>query len=140
MNSDCIFCKIVAGQVPACKVYEDAETLAFMDIGPIVKGHTLVIPKTHYDPLTATPPAVLQKLILVVQRIALAQIRAFKANGINVMQSNGRAAGQLVAHIHFHVIPRFTDDGHHWNWKPHPYTQSEEMGTLADQIKAALAD
>ncbi|MFA5043797.1 MAG: HIT domain-containing protein, partial [Kiritimatiellia bacterium] len=57
MNSDCIFCKIVAGQLPCCKVYEDADTLAFMDIGPIVPGHTLVIPKLHVDPLTAAPPA-----------------------------------------------------------------------------------
>jgi len=138
MNSNCIFCKIVAGQLPSCKVYEDADTLAFMDIGPIVPGHTLVIPKIHVDPLTASPPVILQKLILVVQNIARAQLSAFKADGVNVIQSNGRAAGQVVPHLHFHVIPRFATDGHHWNWKPHPYAKSEEMGALADQIKAAL--
>lgn len=139
MNSDCIFCKIVAGQVPSCKVYEDADTLAFMDIGPIVQGHVLVIPKAHYDPLTATPPATLQKLIVVAQAIAQAQVRALKAEGINVIQSNGRVAGQVVPHIHFHVIPRFAGDEHHWNWTPHPYTRPEEMGALADKIKTALA-
>ena len=138
MNSDCIFCKIVAGQLPACKVYEDADTLAFMDIGPIVPGHTLVIPKTHVDPLTAAPPEVLQKLIIVVQSIARAQLKAFKADGVNVIQSNGRAAGQVVPHLHFHVIPRFATDGHHWNWKPRPYAKSEEMGALAEKIKGAL--
>ena len=138
MNTDCIFCKIVAGQLPACKVYEDTDTLAFMDIGPIVRGHTLVIPKTHVDPLTAAPAEVLQKLILVVQSIARAQLAAFKADGVNVMQSNGRVAGQVVPHLHFHVIPRFAADGHHWNWKPRPYAKSEEMAALAGQIKAAL--
>lgn len=136
---NCIFCKIVAGELPSSKVYEDADALAFMDIGPIVRGHTLVIPKEHMDPVTAAPPAVLQKLILVVQQIARAQLRAFKADGINIMQSNGRAAGQVVPHLHFHVIPRFRSDGHHWNWQAHPYQNAEEMGSLANQIKAALA-
>ena len=140
MNSNCIFCKIVAGQLPACKVYEDTDTLAFMDIGPIVPGHTLVIPKKHIDPLTAAPPEVLHKLIVVVQSIARAQLKAFKADGVNVIQSNGRAAGQVVPHLHFHVIPRFASDGHHWNWKPRPYAQPEEMGALAGQIRAALTE
>jgi histidine triad (HIT) family protein len=138
MNTDCIFCKIVAGQLPSCKVYEDTDTLAFMDIGPIVPGHTLVIPKLHVDPLTAAPPAILQKLILVVQKIARAQLNAFKADGVNVMQANGQAAGQVVPHLHFHVIPRFATDGHHWNWQPHPYAKNEEMGALAEKIKGAL--
>ncbi|MDD5676844.1 MAG: HIT family protein [Kiritimatiellae bacterium] len=138
MNTDCIFCKIVAGQLPCCKVYEDTDTLAFMDIGPIVPGHTLVIPRMHVDPLMAAPPEVLQKLIVVVQKIARAQLKAFKADGINVIQSNGRAAGQLVPHLHFHVIPRFAADGHHWNWIPRPYAKSEEMGALAEKIRGAL--
>ncbi len=138
MNTDCIFCKIVAGQLPACRIYEDVDTLAFMDIGPIVPGHTLVIPKLHCDPLTATPPAILQKLILVVQTIAQAQLRAFKADGVNVMQANGKAAGQMVPHLHFHVIPRFATDGHHWNWTPHPYSKTEEMVALGEKIKHAL--
>lgn len=139
MNTDCVFCKIVAGELPSSKVYEDSDTLAFMDIGPIVRGHTLVIPKEHLDPVTAAPPAVLQKLIVVVQQIARAQLRAFKADGINIMQSNGRAAGQVVPHLHFHVIPRFRNDGHHWNWQAHPYKNAEEMSELANQIKAELA-
>jgi len=137
---NCIFCKIIAGHMPSCKVYEDADTLAFMDIGPIVPGHTLVIPKTHVDPITAAAPEVLQKLILVVQSIARAQFKAFKADGVNVIQSNGQVAGQVVPHLHFHVIPRFANDGQHWNWKPRPYAKPEEMGVLAGQIKAALTE
>jgi len=138
MKSDCIFCKIVAGQLPSCKVFEDADTLAFMDIGPIVPGHTLVIPKIHVEALPTAPPAILQKLIRVVQNIARAQLSAFKADGVNVIQANGRAAGQVVPHLHFHVIPRFATDGHHWNWTPHPYAKSEEMGALAEKITGAL--
>ena len=138
MNVDCIFCKIVAGTLPSCKVYEDDATLAFMDIGPIVRGHTLVIPKKHYDPLIQTPADVLGKLIAVVQKIAAAQTRALKADGINVMQSNGKAAGQVVPHIHFHVIPRFLQDGHSWNWHPKPYADPHEIRQLAESIKQSL--
>src|ERR1035437_3369921 len=73
MAEKCIFCKIVAGEIPCVRVYQDADVLAFMDIGPVVKGHTLVIPKAHYDPITGTPVEVLQRLIAVVQRVAQAQ-------------------------------------------------------------------
>lgn len=138
MTTGCIFCKIAAGALPSCKVYEDAETLAFMDIGPIVPGHTLVIPKAHYDPLIATPPEVLSRLIQVVQKIARAQMQGLQADGLNVIQTNGRAAGQEVPHLHFHVIPRFYTDGHRWNWTPHPYTDPKAMAQLAEQIKKAL--
>ncbi len=138
MNTDCVFCKIVAGELPAARVYEDTEILAFMDIGPVVKGHTLVIPKTHYDPITRTPQAMLQKLIVAVQRIALAHIEGLGADGVNVAQANGESAGQIVPHIHFHVIPRFANDGHSFNWTPRQYEQPEEMTRYAEKIRNAL--
>jgi histidine triad (HIT) family protein len=137
MSTDCIFCRIVRGEIPATRVYEDADTLAFMDIGPVVKGHTLVIPKAHFDPITGTPPATLQKLIVVVQRIAQAQIKGLHADGINVSQANGRVAGQVVPHIHFHVIPRFADDRHSWNWVAKAYDNPDEMTSYATRIKNA---
>jgi histidine triad (HIT) family protein len=139
MSANCIFCKIVAGEIPSAKVYEDAEVLAFMDIGPIIKGHTLVIPKQHFDPLTATPEPVLAKLMAVVKKIAAAQMNGLKADGVNVMQTNGAAAGQVVPHIHFHVIPRYATDGHRWNWAAKKYDDPAEMQKLAAAIKAALA-
>ena len=139
MSNECIFCKIVAGRLPACRVYEDADCLAFLDIGPIVHGHTLVIPKAHVDPLMEAPTDLLGKLIGVVRRVARAQVAALKADGVNVMQANGKAAGQVVPHLHFHVIPRFNTDGHHWNWTPHPYDRPDRMQALADWIGAALA-
>lgn len=138
MSANCIFCKIIAGEIPATKVYEDADVLAFMDIGPVIKGHTLVIPKQHFDPITETPEPVLAKLLAVVKRIAAAQMSGLKADGVNVMQSNGAAAGQVVPHIHFHVIPRFATDGHRWNWAAKQYDDPAEMQQLAATIKAAL--
>ena len=138
MSANCIFCRIVAGEIPATKVFEDADVLAFMDIGPIIKGHTLVIPKQHFDPITATPEPVLAKLLAVVKKIATAQMSGLKADGVNVVQTNGAAAGQVVPHIHFHVIPRYTTDGHRCNWAAKKYDDPAEMQQLAAAIKAAL--
>lgn len=134
----CVFCRIVRGELPASKIYEDNDAVVFMDTGPIVKGHLLVVPKAHYAHLLETPPETLKKLIVVVQKTALAQKKALQSDGLNIMQSNGRVAGQTVEHIHFHVIPRFNADGHHWNWKPQQYAHSEEMQALAEKIKTAI--
>ena len=136
--NDCIFCKITAGEIPAIKLYEDEQVLAFMDIGPIVKGHALVIPKAHHDALARTPDEVLARVIAVVRRIAQAQQEGLGADGVNIHQANGAAAGQVVPHLHFHVIPRFKHDGHQWNWTAHPYGDLSEASALADRIKAAL--
>jgi histidine triad (HIT) family protein len=133
--TDCIFCKIVAGEIPALRVYENEHVLAFMDIGPVVKGHTLVIPKAHHDPLADTPDDVLARVIRLVAR---AQQAGLGSDGVNIHQANGAAAGQVVPHLHFHVVPRFKHDGHHWNWTPHPYADLSEAAALADRIKAAL--
>lgn len=137
--TECIFCKIVSGTLPAARVYEDAETLAFMDIAPVVKGHTLVIPKEHHSDLLETPAPLLEKLIVTVQKIATAQLRGLKAEGVNVTQANGRLAGQVIPHIHFHVIPRFAQDGHSFNWKPRKYESQEEMEQFAARIKDVLS-
>ena len=135
-----IFEKIANREIPATIVYEDEESLAFMDIGPIIKGHTLVIPKTSYDPITETPDEVVAHLMVVAKRIAAAQMKALGADGVNIMQNNGKAAGQEVPHIHIHVIPRFTDDGHHWNWDAKSYESAEEMETLAEKIREGLCE
>ena len=138
MSADCIFCKIVAGQIPSTRVYEDADTLAFMDIGPVVKGHTLVIPKQHHDPITCTPPDILQKVILTVQKVASALMDSLGAAGVNISQANGKVAGQIVPHIHFHVIPRFADDGHSLNWLPRKYESPQEMSDFATRIRTNI--
>ena len=138
MSQDCIFCRIVRGEIPATKVFEDGDTIAFMDIGPVVKGHTLVIPKSHHDLLVNAPVETLQKLIAVVQRIARAQLKGLKADGVSVSQVNGRTAGQVVPHVHFHVIPRFESDGPHANWTPIKYSGPDELRQYAERIRAAL--
>ena len=132
---DCIFCKIVAGEIPSCKVYEDEHTIAFMDIGPLVKGHTLVIPKEHYDPFTAAPTEILTACMQTVKRVMQALQKSLDTQGVNLHQANGAAAGQVVPHLHFHVVPRFADDGHHWNWNPKSYASPEAMQKMANRIK-----
>ncbi|HEY8241695.1 MAG TPA: HIT family protein [Kiritimatiellia bacterium] len=138
MSETCVFCKIIRGEIPSTRIYEDDEVLAFMDIGPIVKGHTLVIPKRHLDPVTAVPPDLLLKVMKVVQKVVQAQLNGLKADGVNVHQSNGAAAGQVVPHAHFHVIPRFANDGHTWNWAAKKYESMDEVKKLAEAIKAGM--
>ncbi|QBG48586.1 HIT family protein [Verrucomicrobia bacterium S94] len=136
--SDCIFCKIVKKEIPATVIWEDEEILVFMDIGPIIKGHALVIPKKHYDPVTETPDDVLAKLHITAKKIAEAQMNGLGADGVNIMQNNGKASGQEVEHIHVHVIPRFENDGHHWNWNAGKYEDLNEMNDLADKLRQQL--
>lgn len=137
-DPNCIFCKIVRGQLPCEKVYENDAVLAFMDIGPIIKGHTLVIPKAHHERLPEVPPDLLARVMAVVQRVAQAQFDGLGADGVNLHQTNGAVAGQTVPHVHFHVIPRFEGDGHSWNWRAGSYADRAEMAERAGRIRAAL--
>lgn len=139
MNEDCIFCRIVKGELPAARVFEDEHVLAFMDIGPVVKGHVLVTPKTHHDPLMDTPDEVLARLVAAVKRVARAQVASLQCKGVSVIQSNGEPAGQVVPHIHFHVIPRYPDDGRARGLGQGEYDNNEEMGAYAEKIKQSLA-
>jgi histidine triad (HIT) family protein len=138
MSADCIFCKIVAGEIPSTKVYEDEKTLAFMDISPVIQGHALVIPKAHFDPITETPTEELAGCMAVAKEIARAQIDVLGADGVNLHQANGAAAGQVVPHIHFHVIPRYKDDGHHWNWTHRDYDSMDDMAAIGEKLKSAI--
>jgi len=139
MSAECIFCRIAAGEIPSVRVFEDDDTLAFLDIAPIIRGHTLVIPRAHYDPLTAVPSALLARLVATVQRVAAAQLRGLGADGVNIHQANGAAAGQVVPHVHFHVIPRFCDDGHRWNWAAGACPTPAEMSAVAEKIRRGLS-
>jgi histidine triad (HIT) family protein len=108
---NCVFCKIVKGEIPATKLYEDELTLSFLDINPASKGHSLVIPKKHYPTMLDIPEMELAELIKAVQKIGAAAMKATKADGFNIIQNNKEAAGQVVQHLHFHVVPRFKNDG-----------------------------
>lgn len=111
MSADCIFCKIVRGEIPAHKIYEDAVTLAFLDIHPLADGHSMVIPKPHYEKLEDVPLTEAGKIFETVRRVTAAIQKAFKAPGATIGINNGRAAGQVVPHLHIHIIPRFPGDG-----------------------------
>ena len=139
MDSNCIFCKIVAGEIPSTKLFETDSILAFMDIGPIAKGHALVIPKEHYQDISSIPDSLLYEIIQQVKKLATAQLSELKAEGVNVTQANGASAGQVVPHIHFHVIPRFSDDGCLTGWNAGSYDSVEEMDRYASFIRNGLA-
>ncbi len=108
--SACVFCDVITGQVPGSFVYEDERTVAFLDLYPVHRGHTLVIPRMHVENLLECPPDVAAHLFGVSQRIARAVVAASGAAGFNVWTANGEAAGQEVLHLHLHLLPRFTDD------------------------------
>jgi len=137
MQNTELFKKIIAGEIPCEKVYEDENAFAFLDINPVNPGHTLVIPKTWSNGFLDADQDTICKLIPVIQKVALAIKAATGADGINIMQNEGEAAGQKVFHLHFHIIPRFTNDGYeHWHGKP--YADQEQVKKMGESIRAKL--
>jgi len=137
---NCIFCRIVSGEIPSRKVYEDDLVVAFLDVSPVSPGHALVIPKQHYNPLWGVPDEVLSRVVCVAKRVAKAQMdSALAPDGVNIFQTNGPAAGQTVFHVHFHVIPRKNGDGAGWTFRENGYASAEEADATAAAIASALA-
>ena len=134
---DCVFCKMVAGEIPVVKVYEDDAALAFLDIAPVSDGHTLVIPKQHYTKVHECDPAVLAAVASCLGKIAGAVAKAMSADGYNVLCNNGRAANQVVEHLHFHLIPRRTGDGVFTEWPAYVYGEGL-MEETAEKIRKSL--
>ena len=132
-----IFTRIINGEIPATKVYEDADTLAFLDIAPASRGHTLVICKAEVATLTALSDAQLIATARTTQRVARAIQQALHPDGINIMQNNGAAAGQTVFHYHVHIIPRWENDGVVEFWQ-HRSIDKDAMASIADAIKHAM--
>ncbi|MFA5364806.1 MAG: HIT family protein [Candidatus Bathyarchaeia archaeon] len=110
MNTACPFCSITQGKLPASIIYEDKNVLAFMDLNPVNTGHTLVASKNHYENIYETPENVLSEMVAVAKKISAAVKKTVNADGISIVQLNGKAAGQVVMHIHIHVIPKFSED------------------------------
>jgi len=123
--ADCIFCKIVKGEIPSAKVYEDDDMLAFLDINPVSPGHTLVIPKHHCELATDLPVEQMVVVARVLPMVCRAVVKATHAEGFNIFQSNGRCAGQEIMHVHFHVIARRTGDGIGIRPAPGTYAEGE---------------
>ncbi|MDK9722840.1 MAG: HIT family protein [Rhodospirillales bacterium] len=139
MHKDCIFCKIVGGEIPCFKVYEDQHTLAFMDINPVNPGHCLVVPKSHYPNLFETDDQELARTMATVRKVARAVQKALNPYGMNLLQANGPGAAQSVFHLHIHIIPRERDDDLRMNWGLKSGNK-EEIAAIAEKIKEALEE
>lgn len=135
--SNCIFCKIVRGEIPCAKLYEDDQVLSFLDINPVNHGHALVMPKKHYETLFDIPEDDLAACMKVVKRVAGAVLRGMGADGLNLLQNNHSAAGQLIHHIHFHLIPRTEGDGFLRSWPAKPYPDGE-LNRVVARVKERL--
>jgi histidine triad (HIT) family protein len=136
--ADCIFCRIIRGELPSSRVDEGPRHLAIMDINPIAPGHLLVLSRAHSATLTEAEPEDVRACVEAARRIAQALLSATGAQGFNLIQNNGACAGQAVAHLHFHLIPRRTADGVRFEWRPKQYPEGE-MERMAQRIRALLA-
>ncbi|MDT3433940.1 HIT family protein [Haloarcula sp. 1CSR25-25] len=136
MSEDCIFCGIVAGDIPGRTVYEDDTVLAFLDANPLSPGHTLVIPKAHHERLNDTPADVASEVLSVLHELVPAVEAAVDAPASTVAFNNGEAAGQEVPHVHGHIVPRFEDDG----GRPIHALVSDRPDLSEDDLDAIEAD
>lgn len=137
MSGNCVFCQIVAGKIPCARLYETETVLAFLDIAPVRKGHALVLPKTHHPTLWDLPAGLAEDLLAALQAVGRGVMAATRAEGLNVGMNNHAAAGQVVPHAHFHLIPRHGGDGLSL-WAQSAYAGQEEMAGLAQAIRAEI--
>ena len=132
MKNDCVFCAIAAHEIPCFKIYEDDDTLAFLDINPFSEGHTLVVPKSHSEGLLDTDGGKLAVLVTRVGKIAAWIKEKLDCDGFNILQNNGEAAGQSVKHIHFHIIPRRAGEPVSFESRP---GDMEKLAALAERLR-----
>ncbi len=136
-DDECIFCRIAAGEVPCHKLYEDERVLSFLDVGPIARGHTLVIPKGHWATLDELPAETGAAIGRVLPSLSRAVTKAIGAEAWNVLQNNGRAAHQAVGHVHFHIIPKVEGGGLSFGW-PAGKLEDGEAKRLVESVRDAL--
>jgi len=133
---ECIFCKIIVGDVPSERVYQDDDIVAFLDISPVTKGHVLVVPRQHYKDVYDIPEELLGKMVAVLKKIASSVVEAAGADGFNIGMNNGEASGQVIFHAHMHLIPRSNYDGLK-NWEGTGYDEGE-MEKIGNKIRTAI--
>lgn len=117
-EENCIFCKIANGEIPSKSIYEDEDFNVILDLGPATRGHALILPKEHAANLFELPDETAQKIMVLAKKLGRQMMQNLKADGLNLVQNNGEAAGQTVHHFHLHLIPRYQDDGQHILWEP----------------------
>ena len=131
--TNCIFCKIVNGEIPSEKIYENKDVLAFLDANPVTKGHLLIIPKKHYENIFDIPKDILKENMEVAQRMSFLLKEKLGAEGINLFNNNNKIARQEVPHYHIHLVPRYKDDGLDFQFK------SDYKELNLDEIKNKIA-
>lgn len=138
-KADCVFCKIAGGELDARRVLETADCVAFLDVAPLAPGHTLVIPKAHFEGLHDMPEDVVREVAVATRRVGRAIREAVGAAGYNVLQNNGTVAGQVVMHVHYHIIPRSEGDGLGYRWTPIP-GEARRDEDLASRIRESIGE
>ena len=137
MKEDCIFCKIANGMIPSATIYENSDFKVILDVSPASKGHTLILPKEHFDNIFDMDADTAGKLFSLVAAVARALKQATNCDGMNIVQNNGEIAGQTVFHFHMHLIPRYEGDNVQITWKPGE-SKEEELSELAAAVKREL--
>lgn len=135
-DENCIFCKILAGEIPSTAVYEDDDFKAILDVNPAARGHAIILPKNHAANIYELPDEDASKIMVVAKKIATAIEKAYHCDGVNILQNNGEAAGQTVFHLHVHVIPRFKGDTVNIGWKQGD--MPEDLDAICKEIQAQL--
>jgi histidine triad (HIT) family protein len=133
MTEDCVFCKIARGEEQASRIYENEDVLAFLDARPANEGHTLVIPRRHYENIFEVPDEELASLFQIVKKVAAAVMKSQEAEGIRILQNNGKAANQIIFHFHVHIIPEYQRQG------VFRHRQTAELGDL-ERVAAKIRD
>jgi len=136
-DDNCIFCKIAGGEIPSATLYEDDMFRVILDLGPANPGHALILPKEHFKDVTALDEKYAAKILPLGAKIGSAQMKALGADGFNIVQNNGTAAGQTVFHFHVHVIPRYDTDAPMIAWEPGKYADGE-MELTAEKIRKEI--
>ena len=131
----CVFCRIVKGELPAAIIYRGKHTLGILDINPVNRGHSLIISREHYSNIVEVPDEVLCEAIKAAKLIAVRLKRNLQAEGINLFQTNGRAAGQEIEHFHLHVIPRFSGDGTKFRFNIRKYASEDEKNAIRELLE-----
>ena len=134
---DCIFCQIIAGKLPSQLIYSSDDFISIMDIAPLTPGHVLVISKKHYDNIMELPSELGNKLVSVLKKVGEAVVSATNSQGFNLIQNNGKYSGQVIPHLHFHIVPRKAMDGVNFNWQTIQYKKGE-MEEVAEKIRKKL--
>ena len=130
-DENCIFCKIIAGEIPSTAVYEDEDFRAILDVNPAARGHVIILPKKHAANIFELEEAEAAKVFPIAKKIATALMKTYHCDGVNILQNNGEAAGQTVFHLHVHVVPRYYGDGVNIMWKP---GETPDLQAVADEI------